>query len=395
MILLMTPSNETDPRLLALDVAGSLFIELLPARLRALKANDLRIVQGGRTKSGPGAAVSDDPDTDVLAVRDDVWFSDRALVAFLTNDAAGPRAVKVFSPRAATAPEAADRELLAVYIPRAIASALFRDVGGVAQVNTLEQLAARCNDARELRGEELDSERPPMRVRSLLDVSVVESHILYARAVEALARGVRIRDPRAIAIRGELQCGEDVEIDLHVIIEGKVTLGNGVRIGANCTLKSASVGEQTRINPYSMLENAEIGASGMVGPYARVRPGSVVGDRVQIGNFVEVKNSRIGSGSRINHLAFIGDATLGNNVTIGAGTITCNHDRRGVARTEIGEGAYVGSGCLLVAPLSIGANATIGAGSTITKTAPEGKLTIARSRQVTIDDWTPPDSGEK
>ena len=234
-----------------------------------------------------------------------------------------------------------------------------------------------------------------MRVRSLLDVSLVESHILYARAVEALARGVRIRDPRAIAIRGELQCGEDVEIDLHVIIEGKVTLGNGVRIGANCTLKSASVGEQTRINPYSMLENAEIGASGMVGPYARVRPGSVVGDRVQIGNFVEVKNSRIGSGSRINHLAFIGDATLGNNVTIGAGTITCNHDRRGVARTEIGEGAYVGSGCLLVAPLSIGANATIGAGSTITKTAPEGKLTIARSRQVTIDDWTPPDSGEK
>ena len=228
-----------------------------------------------------------------------------------------------------------------------------------------------------------------------MDESVGEAEILYRRAVEALAAGVRIRDPRSIAIRGQLRCGKDVEIDLHVIIEGTVTLGDGVKVGANCILTSASVGPGTKINPYSMVEGAEIGSDGFVGPYARVRPGSVIGDSVSIGNFVEIKSSTIGSGSRINHLAFVGDATLGKNVTIGAGTITCNHDRRGVARTEIGEGAYIGSGCLLVAPISIGANATIGAGSTITEDAPEGKLTIARTRQATIENWTPPGTADR
>jgi acetyltransferase-like isoleucine patch superfamily enzyme len=396
MILLIMPFEDTDPRLLELDVAGGPFIEHLPAQLRAMKRYDLRVIHGGTVReSGTAAGDSANTDTDILAVHRDVWFTDRALAALLTAAATEQRPLKVFCPRGALSPGAPDREMLAVYLPRAAASSLFGDVGDLAQLITLDQLAARIQDARELQGPELDSERAPMRVRSLLDVSLIETHILYARAVEALASGVRIRDPRSIAIRGELRCGEDVEIDLHVIIEGTVTLGSGVRIGANCMLRTASVGAKTKINPYSTLENAEIGANSIVGPYARVRPGSFIGDAVQIGNFVEVKNSEIGSGSRINHLAFVGDAALGKNVTIGAGTITCNHDRRGVARTEIGEGAYIGSGCLLVAPLSIGARATIGAGSTITKEAPEGKLTIARSRQVTIEDWRPPGAAEQ
>jgi UDP-3-O-[3-hydroxymyristoyl] glucosamine N-acyltransferase len=424
MILLMMTSDDTNQRLLELDVAGSPFVEHLPAQLRATKweagggkreagrgkretgsgrrepkaddGYDLRVIHGG-TVRGSGMAADDSANTDseMLAVQTDVWFTDRALAALLTTAVTEQRPLKVFSARAVLANRAPNRELLAVYLPKATTSKLFRNVDDLTQLGTIDQLAARIKGARELQGPDLDSERGPTRVRTLLDVSVAETHILYARALEALASGVRIRDPRSIAIRGELRCGEDVEIDLHVIIEGTVTLGSGVTVGANCILKSASVGARTKINPYSIVENAEIGSNSMVGPYARVRPGSVIGDAVQIGNFVEVKNSNIGSGSRINHLAFVGDASLGKNVTIGAGTITCNHDRRGVARTEIGEGAYIGSGCLLVAPLSIGAHATIGAGSTITKEAPEGKLTIARSRQVTIENWTPPRAAEQ
>ena len=410
MILLMLPTEDADPGLLQLDVAGRPLGEHLPAQLRARKGEagsgkqearvgegyDLRVIHGGSVR-GPGSAAGDsaNTDTDILAVARDVWFTDRALAALLTTAATEQRPLTVFSQREAVLPGAPDRELVAIYLPKVTTGKLFRSVDDLAQLGTLDQLAARIKDARELQGPELDPERAPRRVRTMLDVSLVETDILYARAIEALARGVRIRDPRSIAIRGELRCGDGVEIDLHVIIEGTVTLASGVKIGANCLLRTTSIGADTTVNPFSMIENAEVGSKCFVGPYARVRPGSVVGDSVAIGNFVEVKNSSIGSGSRINHLAFVGDAALGENVTIGAGTITCNHDRKGVARTEIGEGAYIGSGCLLVAPLSIGAHATIGAGSTITKEAPEGKLTIARSRQVTIENWKPPGAAEQ
>src|SRR3989338_3375165 len=182
-----------------------------------------------------------------------------------------------------------------------------------------------------------------------------------------MLKGVYVHDVNNLYIRGDLQCGKGVEIDVNVIIEGNVKLGDGVKIGAHSILRNATIGDNTVVHPFSMVEDAMIGANTFVGPFGRVRPGSTIGDHVQIGNFVEIKNSDIGPRSRINHLAFLGDATLEENVTIGAGCITCNHNGSGAVNTQIKAGAYIGSGCLLVAPLSIGKDATIGAGSTITR----------------------------
>jgi acetyltransferase-like isoleucine patch superfamily enzyme len=227
-------------------------------------------------------------------------------------------------------------------------------------------------------------------LESMADLAAVEAGLLAARAQDALQRGARLRDPASVRIRGDLVFGAGVEIDADVIFEGRVVLGDGVRIGAHCILRDASVGEGTRIHPFSLVEGSTIGRGGFAGPFARIRPGCAIGDRVQIGNYVEIKASAIGSGSRINHHAFIGDAELADDVTIGAGTITCNHDGVGNTRTVIEQGAYVGSGCNLVAPLRVGAGATVGAGSTITEDVPPGRLTLARSRQATIDHWRGP-----
>lgn len=209
--------------------------------------------------------------------------------------------------------------------------------------------------------------------------------------VEVLQQqGVRFRDVRSAYVRGELQCGSDVEIDINVIFEGSNTLADGVRIGANVILKDCCVGANTAIKPFTMMEGTTVGADTAIGPYARLRPGTIIGERSSIGNFVEIKNSRIGAGARINHHAFVGDADLAESVTIGAGTITCNHDGVGSVPTVIERGVYVGSNCTLIAPLRIGADATIGAGSTITRDVPAGCLTLARSTQTTIESWPGP-----
>jgi len=217
-----------------------------------------------------------------------------------------------------------------------------------------------------------------------------ERAILLGRADEAMKKGVRIRDPERLDIRGELICGSGVEIDINVVIEGKVVLGDDVQIGAYCILIDSTIGDGCTINPYSLVQGAVIGGNSFVGPYGRVRPGSILEDEVQIGNFVEIKNANIGSACRINHHAFVGDAALRQDVTIGAGTIICNHDSVKINRTVIEEGAFIGSGCNLVAPLTIGAHATIGSGSTITDDVPAEKLTIARTRQTTIEHWQGP-----
>ena len=197
-----------------------------------------------------------------------------------------------------------------------------------------------------------------------------------------------------VDVRGELTLGKGVEIDTNVIVKGKVHLGDGVQVEPNCILEDTVIGEDTRIRANSMVEGAEIGRNCTIGPYARIRPGTRIGDSAQIGNFVEVKESDIGSGAKINHHAFVGDAILGRDVIIGAGTITCNYDGRRTQPTRIGEGAFVGSGCQLVAPLEIGARAVIGAGSTVTQDAPAGRLTLARGRQVTVEGWCHPDDSE-
>lgn len=194
-------------------------------------------------------------------------------------------------------------------------------------------------------------------------------------------------DLNHVDVRGELKVGRDVTIDSNVIVKGNVTLADGVSVDANCILADTSVGAGTSIRANTIVESAEIGKDCMVGPYARIRAGTRLGDGSQVGNFVEVKDSSIGSGSKINHHAYIGDATLGHDVIIGAGTITCNFDGERTQPTVIGDEAFIGSGCQIVAPVSVGARAVIGAGSTVTRDAPEGKLTLARNRQVTVESW--------
>jgi len=205
-----------------------------------------------------------------------------------------------------------------------------------------------------------------------------------------LEQGVGLADPARIDVRGLLSCGQDVSIDVNCVFEGDVVLGNDVVIGPNCVLKNVRIRAGTIVNAFSHIEDAEIGAHCRIGPYARIRPGTQLDEHVHIGNFVEVKNSQIGAGSKANHLAYVGDSTVGSKVNIGAGVITCNYDGVNKSRTIIEDGAFIGSDSTLVAPLTVRAGAYIGAGSTITREAPAGKLTLTRAKQTTIDAWKPP-----
>ena len=187
-----------------------------------------------------------------------------------------------------------------------------------------------------------------------------------------------------------LPCGRDVSIDVGCVFEGKVTLEDGVTIGPNCVIKDAHIASGASIKAFCHIDEAKVGAKSQIGPYARLRPGAELADDVHIGNFVEVKNSQIAAHSKANHLAYIGDATIGSRVNIGAGTITCNYDGANKFRTIIEDDAFIGSDTQLVAPVRVGKGATVGAGTTLTKDAPEGKLTVSRARQVTLDGWERP-----
>jgi bifunctional UDP-N-acetylglucosamine pyrophosphorylase/glucosamine-1-phosphate N-acetyltransferase len=214
---------------------------------------------------------------------------------------------------------------------------------------------------------------------------------LQARRVEKLLeQGVSIADPSRVDIRGELQCGKDVFIDVNVVFEGNVVLGDNVTIKMNNLVRDSRIGSGTTIRANCHVEGAATGANCVIGPYARLRPGTDLSDDVKIGNFVEVKKSAIGDGSKVNHLSYIGDSTLGTGVNVGAGTITCNYDGANKHQTIIGDNVFIGSGVELVAPVEVGRGATIGAGSTITKSAPDGKLTLERSKQITIKGWKKP-----
>lgn len=215
--------------------------------------------------------------------------------------------------------------------------------------------------------------------------------LLRNRASNALLEhGVTLVDPDRIDVRGYLTCGTDVYIDVNVIVEGKVELGDNVSIGPNVVIRDTSIASGTRIHANCVIEEAAIGGHCEIGPFARMRPGVEMSDQSKLGNFVEVKKSRIGSGSKVNHLSYIGDTTIGEKVNVGAGTITCNYDGANKHPTIIGDGAFIGSGVELVAPVEIGPGATIGAGSTVTKTAPSGELVIERSRQQIIRGWKRP-----
>jgi bifunctional UDP-N-acetylglucosamine pyrophosphorylase/glucosamine-1-phosphate N-acetyltransferase len=205
-----------------------------------------------------------------------------------------------------------------------------------------------------------------------------------------LEQGVTLADPARIDVRGTLVCGRDVMIDVNCVFEGKVELEDGVSIGAHCVIRNARIANGANIKPFCHIEDATVGAQSVIGPYARLRPGTELAEDVHIGNFVEVKNSRIAAHSKANHLAYVGDATVGSRVNIGAGTITCNYDGANKFQTIIEDDAFIGSDTQLVAPVRVGKGATLGAGTTLTKDAPDGKLTVSRARQTTIEGWTRP-----
>jgi bifunctional UDP-N-acetylglucosamine pyrophosphorylase/glucosamine-1-phosphate N-acetyltransferase len=235
------------------------------------------------------------------------------------------------------------------------------------------------------------AEAEVLGVNDKVQLARVEAELRAERANALMLQGVTLADPARVDIRGEIGVGRDVFLDVNVVMVGKVQLGDRVRIGPNCYLKDCSIGADTELHPNCVVDSTTIGAHCSIGPFARLRPGAQLHDEVHIGNFVEVKNSVIGDGSKANHLTYLGDATVGRKVNVGAGSVTVNYDGANKWRTEIGDNAFIGSGSMLVAPIKVGAGANTGAGSTITKDAPEGKLTVARARQVTIDGWKRPE----
>lgn len=211
------------------------------------------------------------------------------------------------------------------------------------------------------------------------------------QALSLMTAGVTLKDPERFDLRGQVvSFGRDVEIDVNVVFEGRISLGENVRIGSNCVIKNAVIADHVEVLPYSVIEDARIGEFSRIGPFARIRPETEIGDHVHVGNFVEIKKSSIDSGSKINHLSYIGDTSMGSRVNVGAGTITCNYDGVNKFRTVIEDEAFVGSDTQLVAPVTVRKGSTIGAGSTITKDTPEGQLTLSRSKQCTVKGWVRP-----
>ncbi len=227
-------------------------------------------------------------------------------------------------------------------------------------------------------------------VNDKAQLAALEREVQRAEADKLMTAGVTLADPARIDVRGKLICGSDVFIDVGCVFVGVVTLCNNVSIGPNCVLKDATIGNNTTVHPMSHLEGCTVGEGALIGPFARLRPGAQLGDEVHIGNFVEVKNSTLANGAKANHLAYLGDATVGERVNFGAGSITANYDGANKHRTVIEDDVHIGSNCVLIAPVTIGRGGTVGGGSTITKDAPAGALSVARGKQTTIANWKRP-----
>jgi bifunctional UDP-N-acetylglucosamine pyrophosphorylase / glucosamine-1-phosphate N-acetyltransferase len=256
-------------------------------------------------------------------------------------------------------------------------------------------IAMAASDGVKVAAQAAAEESEVLGVNDRQQLAHLEGVLRARRAQAALRAGVMLADPLRFDQRGELVTGRDVRIDVNVVLEGTVELGDGVRIGPGCVLRDVTLAAGTVVHANSVLEQCSAGPDCVIGPFARLRPGARLAAGVHIGNYVEVKNSTLGEGSKANHLTYLGDATVGSGVNIGAGTISCNYDGANKWRTDIGDGAFIGSGTMLVAPVKVGDGATIGAGSTITQDAPAGKLTVARARQATIEGWRRPVKGPK
>jgi bifunctional UDP-N-acetylglucosamine pyrophosphorylase / glucosamine-1-phosphate N-acetyltransferase len=252
------------------------------------------------------------------------------------------------------------------------------DLVGLAVGEGVPVVAVKAGDAWEAAG-----------VNSKRELAELERQYQRIRADNLLEAGVTLADPARIDVRGALECGRDVAIDVNCVFEGRVRLGDGVRIGPNCVVRNCTIEARTEVLPFSHLEDSQVGERCRIGPYARLRPGAQLAEDVHIGNFVEVKASRLGAGSKANHLAYIGDSEIGERVNYGAGAITCNYDGATKNRTVIEDDVFIGSDTTLVAPVRIARGSYIGAGSTINKDTPAGQLTIARARQVSVPSWKP------
>jgi bifunctional UDP-N-acetylglucosamine pyrophosphorylase/glucosamine-1-phosphate N-acetyltransferase len=253
------------------------------------------------------------------------------------------------------------------------------DVIGLAAKDGVAVAAVKATDPWEVAG-----------VNSRHELALLERAYQNAQARKLLEAGVNLADLWRVDVRGTLSCGRDVAIDVNCVFEGDVRLGDGVRVGPNCVLRNVTVGAGSVIRAFSLLEDAAVGERCLVGPYARLRPGAALAEDVHIGNFVEVKASRVGAGSKANHLAYIGDAEVGRRVNIGAGVITCNYDGTSKHRSVIEDDSFIGSDTTLVAPVIVRKGSYIGAGSTISKSTPAGQLTVARAKQVSLPGWKPP-----
>jgi bifunctional UDP-N-acetylglucosamine pyrophosphorylase/glucosamine-1-phosphate N-acetyltransferase len=241
-----------------------------------------------------------------------------------------------------------------------------------------------------IEGIAVDSSTEVLGINDRAQLAVAERTLQRLIARDVMSRGVTLADPERFDVRGELVVGTDVFIDVGVVFEGTVELGNRVHIGANCVIVDSVLGAGCIVHPHTVMQGARAGPDCEIGPFARLRPGAALEPRVRIGNFVEVKNTEIGANTKVNHLTYLGDATVGAEGNIGAGTITCNYDGARKHRTVVGDRVFVGSGVMLVAPVTVGDDATIGAGSTITKDAPAGELTLERSKQTTVEGWHRP-----
>jgi bifunctional UDP-N-acetylglucosamine pyrophosphorylase/glucosamine-1-phosphate N-acetyltransferase len=272
--------------------------------------------------------------------------------------------------------------------------AALRNDNAAGEYYLTDVVASAVGEGVEVAGVAASGETEVLGVNSPAQLADLERRYQLAAAARLMAAGVRLADPARFDQRGELRCGSDVEIDVGCIFEGSVDLGDGARVGAYCVVRNARIAAGATIRPYTHIDGeslgASVGARAIVGPYARLRGGAALGADVHVGNFVEIKNSTLGDGAKANHLAYLGDSDVGARVNYGAGSITANYDGANKHRTTIEADAHIGSNCVLVAPVVIGAGATIGGGSTINKDAPAGELTVARARQATVRGWKRP-----
>ncbi len=344
-----------------------------------LRATDLATLAAVRGSLAVLAAEADDP-----AGYGRVLLDDRQCVAAIVEDKdATPeqRAVR----RINTGIVAADAAPLRAWVERlgnanAQGEYYLTDVFGLAAAEGAPAQCVMLADADDAAG-----------ANTAWQLASLEAHYRRRRARELADAGVRLADPARFDARGSVVAGRDVEIDVDVVLEGEVVLGEGVRIGPFCRLRDVRLGPGTVVHAHCDLDGVDIGSACTIGPFARLRPGTQLADDAHVGNFVEMKKASLGQGSKAGHLSYLGDAEIGTGVNIGAGTITCNYDGANKHLTRIADGAFIGSNSALVAPVRIGAQATIGAGSVISTDAPDGQLTVSRARQVTLKGWKRPE----